>query len=107
MTNLVDKNRRVAAKPFNWKASEYPEYADPGSSGMHTSEYLANACPGCGRVACVRVSHPKPDNSNGATWDVVSGSVEDVTTLSLQPSINCTGCCGWHGYLTNGVFVPC
>lgn len=24
---------------------------------------------------------------------------------SLMPSINCTGCCLWHGFLTNGQFV--
>lgn len=55
------------------------------------------ACPGCGQIGGAR---------DGAKWDVVSGSVEDVTTLSLSPSI-LKGCCGWHGYLRNGVFESC
>lgn len=55
------------------------------------------ACPGCGQFGSAR---------DGAKWSVAGGSEEDVTTLSLQPSI-LKHCCGWHGYLTNGVFVSC
>jgi hypothetical protein len=42
-------------------------------------------------------------------WTVTAGDWTDPTTLSLQPSIYhpATGTpkgCGWHGYLTGGVF---
>ncbi len=55
------------------------------------------ACPGCGQIGSARA---------GASWQVVAGSVDDVSTLSLSPSI-AKGCCGWHGYLAGGVFVSC
>ncbi len=51
-------------------------------------------CPGCGQAGSAR---------DGAKWSVTSGSLDDVTTLTLAPSI-AKSCCGWHGYLTNGVF---
>jgi Family of unknown function (DUF6527) len=49
-------------------------------------------CPGCGKRVGVR-----------DTWAVLAGSIEDVTTLTLDPSLK-FACCGWHGYLKNGVF---
>lgn len=55
-------------------------------------------CPGCGEAGGPR---------QGATWTATSGSFDDVTTLTLSPSIHCTGCCGWHGYLRNGIFESC
>jgi hypothetical protein len=60
------------------------------------------ACPGCGQLGGVNCGHPKP--AQGLSWDIVSGSPADPATLTLTPSINCVGCCGWHGFLTNGVF---
>lgn len=55
-------------------------------------------CPGCGELG-----GPSP----GATWRVVAGGFDDVSTLTLEPSIHCRGCCGWHGYLRAGEFVSC
>lgn len=34
--------------------------------------------------------------ANGAGWEW------DASTCSLNPSINCVGGCGWHGWITNG-----
>src|SRR5262249_35745726 len=62
-------------------------------------------CPGCGQWGGVRVGHPK--SSPSPSWDIVSGDPADATTLTLAPSIHCVGCCGWHGYLRNGVFESC
>jgi hypothetical protein len=62
-------------------------------SGLH---YVI-ACPGCGEIGTAR---------DGAKWQVVSGNMDDVTTLTLTPSI-LKSCCGWHGYLRNGVFEAC
>lgn len=59
------------------------------------------ACPGCGNYGGVAIG----DKNNPArNWKVTGGSTDDVTGLSLSPSI-LIGCCGWHGYLRNGVFV--
>lgn len=55
------------------------------------------ACPGCGELGTAR---------DGAKWQIVSGSEKDVTTLTLEPSI-LKNCCGWHGYLRNGIFDVC
>lgn len=101
----VDKRRKVSATPFDWKAEGYPDYGNPGLAGKYTDDILQFACPGCGRFGAVTVGHPKPTKS--PSWDIVSGSLEDVTTLTLHPSLNCVGCCKWHGWLRAGVFEPC
>lgn len=64
---------------------------------------LGFACPGCGRAGAIRVGNPKPDET--PSWLVKAGSVAEPGKLTLEPSINCKGCCGWHGYLIGGVFV--
>jgi hypothetical protein len=66
---------------------------------------LMFACPGCGQWGSIPVGHPKPAKS--PSWDIVAGSLDDPTTLSLTPSILCQSCCGWHGYLTSGEFRSC
>jgi hypothetical protein len=75
-------------------------FADPGSmipvQGGGTVGFNI-ACPGCGQIGCAR---------EGQNWTVSGGSRDDVTTLSLVPSI-AKSCCGWHGYLKNGVFESC
>lgn len=72
---------------------------DVGSDRLHFN------CPGCGMPGSIRVGHPKPSAS--PSWDIVSGSRLDPTTLTTAPSIHCISCCGWHGYLRSGVFESC
>lgn len=89
---------------FSQPPMEAPEgrwYGPPGAmipiqDDDHGLGHLI-CCPGCGSLGS-----PK----DGAKWSVVSGSLQDVTTLTLQPSI-ARSCCGWHGYLRNGVFESC
>jgi len=81
------------------------EYTEPGLARRLGGDHLLFACPGCGRTGAIRAANPKPGDS--PSWDIASGSLDDVTTLTLSPSINCVGCCGWHGYLTGGVFKSC
>lgn len=83
----------------------YVDKADPGVFTLdeRVNGLLILACPGCGRVSGMSVGNPKPPNGNGATW-LLTG---DPARPTLQPSINCQGCCGWHGYLTDGVFTSC
>lgn len=59
------------------------------------------ACPGCGQFGSLCVDPTQP-----ICWKVDGGSTDDVTTLTLSPSI-LKHCCGWHGYLRNGVFESC
>lgn len=65
---------------------------------------LMFACPGCGKTGSIPAA-PSPKEPHA--WEIVAGSLDDVTTLSLSPSIHCVGCCGWHGYLTAGEFRSC
>lgn len=101
----IDKNRTVNASQFIWQDADFPEYGEPGQSGMLYNTVIMIACPGCGKFGSMSVDVIKPTQS--PSWQIVKGVKEDVTSLSLIPSINCTGCCGWHGYLTDGVFKPC
>ena len=72
---------------------------------LHDGDEIALACPGCGRVSAMRVGTTKPAQS--PSWQITTGSLNDVASLTFLPSINCVGCCGWHGWLKNGVFESC
>ena len=65
-------------------------------------EYLRFTCPGCRNWCAGRCSNPKRPE----TWEIVAGTLDTPETLTLAPSIR-AGCCGWHGYLRDGVFLPC
>ncbi len=64
--------------------------------GTDASHWLL-CCPRCGEVGSPR---------EGTAWQIHAGSFDDVSTLTLAPSILKT-CCGWHGYLRDGVFAVC
>lgn len=89
----------------------WPEggHAEPGAVYIDRDEtykdHLLFACPGCGRMGSIRATHPK--DANGPSWDITAGKLADPETLTLHPSINCVGCCGWHGWLRGGVFQSC
>lgn len=64
---------------------------------------FAWACPLTGELCCggngIVIGHPaKPSGAPTWSWD---GNVEQPT---LNPSINCNGGCGWHGYMRAGAF---
>lgn len=98
--SAVDPRRTVAARLV--------EDIDAPDVGPGCLERLANgymmACPGCATQLVLRVG--------GDGWTVTEGNAGDPTTLTLSPSIwhhpeRNDGGCGWHGYLTAGVFRPC
>lgn len=65
------------------------------------------ACPGCGRHVGLAL-HPVDPRT--PRWSVTAGYPLRAEGLTLSPSIHHTtalGGCGWHGYLTRGVFTPC
>ena len=53
-------------------------------------------CPGCGQVNGIFYGEKG--------WKIEKGDPEDPASLTVSPSIHCIGCCGWHGYLRDGVF---
>ncbi len=67
--------------------------SNPPNSGDH----WVLCCPRCGQLGSCR---------EGQRWQVTGGSWDDVTTLTLSPSI-AKSCCGWHGYLRGGLFEEC
>ena len=97
------------------KATLLSEYADdvtapgacyaPSGPGWEGVPMLLFSCPGCQQFGGIRVGNPKPEKA--PSWKIEKGTREDPTTLTLTPSINCVGCCGWHGFLTDGVFQSC
>jgi hypothetical protein len=75
--------------------------AEPGQIEFKDG-YLLLACPGCGHVGGMHFG-PAEKPKTGPSW-AITGNVSEIETVTLSPSINCIGCCGWHGYLTRGVF---
>lgn len=79
---------------------------NPRDEGGPCPGYLF-ACPGCGQHSGLYLHPPDPGTPR---WRVIGGAAERAEGLTLAPSIHHTaerGGCGWHGFLTNGVFVPC
>lgn len=107
----VDTQRTVAARIV-----EDIDAADvgPGSltpinarEGETTTPGYLITCPGCGSQSGLYL-HP-PD-AHVPRWTVTAGDPMRAEGLTLSPSIHHTttqGGCGWHGYLTRGVFTPC
>lgn len=90
MTKLVDLNSRFVS-------------SFEGRTGMG----VRFDCPcGCKEVVCLWFSNPidKGKPVLGLTWQ---RSGETLENLTLKPSIRRLGACGWHGYLTEGVFKKC
>lgn len=79
-----------------------PSHAEPGQCETG-KDYILLACPGCGSVSSMSVGSPKPGRS--PSWEITAGNLGDqLEHLTLSPSVNCTGCCSWHGWLKDGVF---
>ena len=104
---VVDPKRTVAVVCTN---EAWPEdgYTSPGSVFIDNEkvykDHLLFACPGCGLMGSIPISPPpKQDHS----WMVVSGDPLKPETLTLAPSIDCVGCCKWHGHLVDGLFKSC
>lgn len=78
----------------------YDEFSPAGDGTVMISsdgKTLYIKCPGCGQASAMTLGgdvHPR--------WNVVQR-----TPLTLEPSVNCTGCCGWHGFLRNGEWEKC
>lgn len=97
--------KRTGLKAFKIDSWPEDEYAELGACYKMDGDNFAFSCPGCGRFSGIRAGNPKPADS--PSWHIDAGILEDPTTLTLSPSINCIGCCGWHGYMRNGVFESC
>lgn len=81
---------------------EYEE-AGPGAILiLAPDQTIAMKCPGCGNSSSMTVFPPGTPKPPSPSWEI-SGLPDKIT---LQPSINCVGCCQWHAYLTNGVYGP-
>jgi hypothetical protein len=66
-----------------------------------TRGHIMMKCPGCGHESAMHVRVPgTPHPTIAESWEV-SGLPDEIT---LHPSINAVGCCGWHGWLKNGVY---
>mgnify|MGYP007089154836 CR=1 FL=1 len=101
---MIEKNpKRTNLKAF--AINEWPEEetAELGACYKMNHDHLGFSCPGCGRFGAIQAGSPKP--ADRPSWLIEQGTLDDPASLTLSPSINCVGCCGWHGYLRKGVFV--
>jgi len=107
---VVDIRRTCPAKQtkFTYEDKDYFSgdnktvegfYYEPGLFSFAVPEHIEFTCPGCGRFGRCRIGNPKPEQS--PSW-LYTGPESKPT---LWPSINCKGCCGWHGWLINGQFT--
>jgi len=79
-----------------------PDYGEPGNFELRLSQgSVLLACPGCGRVSGMSIGNPKPSRS--PSW-LITG---EPSAPTFAPSINCEGCCGWHGHLKAGIYEIC
>lgn len=104
--STTNPTRTVAATVL----TEYPDNPAPGACYVPTGDGWGDdsfcfACPGCSQFGLIRVGAVKPERT--PSWVITRGEKGDPTGLSLSPSIHCQSCCGWHGYLTGGVFRSC
>jgi hypothetical protein len=102
---VVDVRRTVRLSIVKFP-EDWPDYALPGQAEIICVKpdgcVLLNACPGCGQVSGMKIGfRTKPDAPG---WLLTVGDPDDAMTWTVIPSINCVGCCGWHGYLRAGVF---
>ena len=67
-------------------------------------------CPGCGCESMLALHPVAPGDTPGTPrWTVTAGDPRRAAGLTLSPSIHHAAPrgCGWHGYLRDGVLVPC
>lgn len=102
----VDPKRTgVKATLVEWKepviqCDEHARYFGPPGAIVERSDRNGSriiCCPGCGQLGAP---------AEGQSWRATAGSWDEIEKLSLEPSI-LKHCCGWHGYLRNGVFESC
>ena len=80
---------------FLWR---FAQKADEGGGGGH----IMLKCPGCGQDSGMHCRTPgTPHPPDRQSWEL--SGLPDAPTM--HPSINCVGCCGWHGWLKNGEYV--
>lgn len=106
----IDLKRSVPAKLVHadkWGSLEPGECIKLVDGNGGSVIGLLSACPGCGEPLSLDFVRERPGHPR---WNVSGGDPAKPETLSLSPSIlhdPSKGACGWHGYLTNGVFTPC
>ena len=103
MTEVIARdNKRTNVRAF--RIDKFKFHAPLGACYWNPGDQDMNfVCPGCGRWGGI---YQRESNGNGIGWNIIAGSFEKPETLTVQPSIR-ANCCGWHGYLTDGVFLSC
>lgn len=91
---LHERHERGEAKPGEWQF-----FGRVSLEGIHGLNYV---CPcGCGRLGALRFRTAPDAQSPSWEWD------GDELAPTLKPSVHSRidrGGCGWHGYLTAGVW---
>lgn len=83
----------------------HSDLADPGDFCYTSNQAGETAgmmikCPGCGAESYLQFTNTSTTVDHGPKWDW-DGNRSQPT---LTPSVHSTGCCGWHGFLRNGIW---
>jgi hypothetical protein len=63
--------------------------------------FIKLKCPGCGEDGTIHVRNDNIEHPGDSPSWTIKGIPDNIT---LHPSLNCRGCCGWHGWLKDGIF---
>jgi hypothetical protein len=61
---------------------------------------LACNCPGCGSKGYIPIHKKGEAKPHNHSWQLVR-----LDPITIHPSVNCTGCCEWHGWLKKGEWI--
>ena len=103
---MIDLHRTCPLRIVDDIDDDNTQPGDVEVRGLTGAYGYAYACAGCGSRSWLAIGADNPS----PRWIVTSGDFARPETVSLSPSILHSpqlGGCGWHGYLTKGVFTPC
>jgi len=93
--------RRVENFDACEKAGDF--FLTPVCAEDRNSRRLSFLCPcGCGMLAGIRVRDDGEHRDGAWGWNRDEEKPTTTPSILIDPSSN-----HWHGYLTDGVFVPC
>lgn len=106
----VTPNPKASPVPLlvvkHWEEVRPDGTEEPGIPGVAlraNHNLIVVACPGCGRVSGMAVYGPGEPKQESPSWELTH-PINEPDKWTLSPSVNCVGCCGWHGWLKEGTF---
>lgn len=99
----MSRNANANRKPHWSDLKDAGDFIFTGATGVDGHAGMIFMCPcGCGDRSPIRFRQDANDSERPCwNWD------GNESSPTLTPSLHKTSGCGWHGYLTAGVFKEC